>query len=537
MKYINFKRIKFSTIFNKINFTRYNFYKIYKNLHFRKYLDFKFSKYLNFKKYLNLRRYSYTKIIRFINFNKIKKTSLYLIGVTIFSFIIYLSAPAFYKYEKSQFTKVVCKDLNIKCIIKGKIKYSFYPSPRIKIKNLIIEDFTNKNKSIAKAENVVIKISVLNLIDKKKFNYTKVDFKNIKVNFDFKNLDKFKKISKNNFNHIPFNFYNGEINFLENNKYISKIENVNFNYRKSKNKFETKLKGKFLNDNIFINYEKEKKEKEFLNTITIKLSDLNLFSKIEIFNSFLENKINGKVLLKKNRNKLTGIFNYHDNEITFKHANLNSVFLDGKFSGNLKFNPYFTFDLDLNLNNINFNKVYNLLINLNEENKKNLFKINNKLNGKLSFSTNKIISKKSFIKSFESRLKFINGNIFIEQFLFNLGKLGAADLIGTINNDKKYSNLRFESNIFIDNLKKFYNKFGVYNKPKVPYDLYISGNLNLTNFVLNLNEISSKKKFSAEDINYFDKEFNEILLKEDYKTLFNYKKLKEFIKLTTVEEN
>ena len=65
----------------------------------------------------------------------------------------------------------------------------------------------------------------------------------------------------------------------------------------------------------------------------------------------------------------------------------------------------------------------------------------------------------------------------------------------------------------------------------------MSGNLNLTNFVLNLNEISSKKKFSAEDINYFDKEFNEILLKEDYKTLFNYKNLKEFIKLTTVEEN
>ena len=208
MKYINFKRIKFSTIFNKINFTRYNFYKIYKNLQFRKYLDFKLSKYLNFKKYLNLRRYSYSKIIRFINFNKIKKTSLYLIGITIFSFIIYLSAPAFYKYEKSQLTKVVCKDLNIKCIIKGKIKYSFYPSPRIKIKNLIIEDFTNKNNSIAKAENVVIKISVLHLINKKKFNYTKVDFKNIKVNFDFKNLDKFKKISKNNFYHIPFNFSN-----------------------------------------------------------------------------------------------------------------------------------------------------------------------------------------------------------------------------------------------------------------------------------------------------------------------------------------
>ena len=75
------------------------------------------------------------------------------------------------------------------------------------------------------------------------------------------------------------------------------------------------------------------------------------------------------------------------------------------------------------------------------------------------------------------------------------------------------------------------------NKSDLQFFLNENIQIDLTNFVLNLNEISSKKKFSAEDINYFDKEFNEILLKEDYKTLFNYKNLKEFIKLTTVEEN
>ena len=50
------------------------------------------------------------------------------------------------------------------------------------------------------------------------------------------------------------------------------------------------------------------------------------------------------------------------------------------------------------------------------------------------------------INSFESRLKFYNGNVKIEQFLINLGKLGAADIIGSINNDKKFTSFKFECN-------------------------------------------------------------------------------------------
>ena len=41
----------------------------------------------------------------------------------------------------------------------------------------------------------------------------------------------------------------------------------------------------------------------------------------------------------------------------------------------------------------------------------------------------------------------------IEQFLINMGKLGAADLVGKINNDKDLTNFKFESNVFVDNKK------------------------------------------------------------------------------------
>ena len=97
--------------------------------------------------------------------------------------------------------------------------------------------------------------------------------------------------------------------------------------------------------------------------------------------------------------------------------------------------------------------------------------------------------------------------------------------------------LKFESNIYVDNLKRFYNKFGIYEKEKTPYNLFVSGNLDLVNLILRLNEISAENKFNEEDISYIEKEFNEILLEERYASFFNFDKLKEFIKLITPEHN
>ena len=94
----------------------------------------------------------------------------------------------------------------------------------------------------------------------------------------------------------------------------------------------------------------------------------------------------------------------------------------------------------------------------------------------------------------ESRMKFYNGNISIEQFLLNLGKLGAADILGTISKDKKFTNFKFESNIFVDNQKKFLSKFGIYDKESISSNLFISGNFDLKNIRTSLYEISDVKK-------------------------------------------
>ena len=136
-----------------------------------------------------------------------------------------------------------------------------------------------------------------------------------------------------------------------------------------------------------------------------------------------------------NKQGLNKIFDYENNELMIKESNLRNIFLDGRLKGKITLLPYFNFNLDINLNSINFTKLYNAFLTLDEDNQKNLFKINNKINGQLNLFSNKIYSNYNLVKSLESRMKFYNGNISIEQFLLNLGKLGAADILGTISND------------------------------------------------------------------------------------------------------
>ena len=121
--------------------------------------------------------------------------------------------------------------------------------------------------------------------------------------------------------------------------------------------------------------------------------------------------------------------------------------------------------------------------------------------------------------------------------LLHLGKLGAADITGVIDNDKKFSNFKFESNIFVDNKKKFLSKFGIYDKQNVLSHLFISGNFDLKNIRTSFYEISNGKKFNSEDVNYIEKEFNDLMLEDGYGYLFHFPKFKKFVKLITSEDN
>ena len=69
-----------------------------------------------------------------------------------------------------------------------------------------------------------------------------------------------------------------------------------------------------------------------------------------------------------------------------------------------------------------------------------------------------------------------------------------------------------------------------------PSNLFVSGNIDLINLILRLNEINADKKMKEEDLLYTESEFNKILFENRYES-FNFKNLKEFLKIVIQENN
>ncbi len=522
----------FSGINKSIKFIINDFLKIYKLIDPRR-LDFK-----KVYKYLDIRRYDFYRINKKINLTNYKYVPIYFVVFVIFMGFVYVVIPKFYSYDKSKIAKTVCINQNVECLIKGKVYYSFYPTPRIKIKDLIINDLFEKKDTLVTVKNTVIKLSIKNLLAKEKHKFKKIKFNNFEINLNSKNFKEYKNIFIKKINLIPITFAKGQIIFFDGKNYVATINNANLYLKFMQDSIDAKLKGKFLNDDIYVNLNSKVVDSKSFTDIILKMSNINFLTKVNFINSEKDKNIrNGNLLIKKGKNRITAVFDYKDNELVINKSNLRNTFLDGKLEGKITFLPYFNFNLDINLDSINFTKLYNYLLALDAKKQKNLFKINNKINGKFSLSSDKIYSSYNLVKSIESRVKFNNGNILIEQFLINLGKLGASDLLGTINNDKKFTNFRFESNIFIDNQKKFLSKFGIFNKKDLPSNFFVSGNFDLENLRASFYEVSGSEKLSNDDINFIEQEFNDFMLEDGLESLFLFPKFKEFIKSITSETN
>ena len=555
MKYSDFKRYKYSIITKNLNTLKSSFLKALRfediKIHLQNHFNLKrfnnqintkkLYNYLNFRKlynYMDFKKYNFLKVTRKIGLKKYKNLQIYLIVLPILISFLYLATPTFFKYEKLKIEQEICKNKNITCFIKGDVNYSFYPTPRIKIKDLTIYNSSKKKNIFIKVGDVSIKLSVKNLVIKKKQEFKKIIFNNFKINIDLKNLKKYKNIFKEKNNFIPLKFSKGEILLLDKDNYVATIHEAKLNFILDQDSKNIKIKGKLFDDDLYINLKNMIIDDKMSTRIILKMSDLNLLTKVKLFNfDKEEDKIQGDIFIKKDKNKFTGIFNYQNGEIKISKSNLRNIFLDGKLNGTIKLLPFFDINLDLNLNSVNFTKLYSYFLALDEKSQKSFFKINKKINGKINLSSDRIYSSYNLVKSFESRITFNNGNISIEQFLINLGKLGAADISGTVNNNKKFSNFKYESNIFIDNQKKFLSKFGIYKQKKIPTNLFISGNFDLKRGKAIFYEISNNEKLALEDINFIEQEFNNYMLEDGYKYLFLFPKFKEFIKSVTAKDN
>ena len=196
MKKTILKAYKFLNFFKGINIRKYKLSAFIKYINFYKHINLKslnvktIYSYANSKifKHFNIRRYNFSKLYKYLDLNTYKNVPSFLSGLIIFTILAYLSTPLFFQYDKSKIENLICKGTNAKCIIKGKINYSFIPSPRIKIRNLEIKNPANKNTVIAKIPKLSITLSLLNLTKIEKVRYKKIKLKNAEFNISLKDF-------------------------------------------------------------------------------------------------------------------------------------------------------------------------------------------------------------------------------------------------------------------------------------------------------------------------------------------------------------
>ena len=82
-----------------------------------------------------------------------------------------------------------------------------------------------------------------------------------------------------------------------------------------------------------------------------------------------------------------------------------------------------------------------------------------------------------------------------------------------------------------------YEGDSIYNKENTSSNFFISGSFDLQDPKMTFFEISDEEKFNAEDIIYIENEFNDLILEEGYKNLFNFPKFKVFLKSIISEKN
>ena len=498
-----------------------------KAINFNRIFDRHFSKFFN-KNLIN----------RYINkLNKVKEDRrypLYFAGVVASILFIYLSIPLFFNYEKSKsvIENKIKNEFNLNSSINGKIKYKFFPYPHLEIKSLLIKDFVDENKKLGEVEKAILRISVKKLTSLKKMKLKKLKLQDIQASLNLSRFDKYREFFLNNFESKNIYISSGKIILFDEKKYLTELNNINFEYNSDDKIEKAILKAKFLDQNFVIKF-KNKKDGNLSRILTIKFPYSKFIAKVKLFDHpGAKNHIDGHASIIYGQNKANLIFSWKNSLFKIKKGNIKNQFINGKIFGDISLNPFFDFNLDLDISSFNFKNLSKKIIELDDEKINNLINFNKKISGNMNLNINKIHSGHGLIKSMESKIRFINRDILIEKMLFDLGKLGAADITGMIKNNLKFV---FKKNIFIDNVKYFYNKFGIYNKGTQAENLFVSGAFNLKRKKIYFNEVSNEKKIHKEDLIFYENQFNETLLEEGYKTLFNFLKLKEFVEIINSE--
>ena len=452
----------------------------------------------------------YSKFFEFLFFLR------YLLIIFVISTALFLSIPIFFNYEKKaeDIKSHLFKNYGLKINNYKKIKYNVFPLPNLELTNTQIElKSTIENLSVKK---IKIFPDFLSIYNYENFNSNKIVLKNSYLKLQISDLKLSMKelfYKKNN-----FLFDNLKIIVMNQTFPIVTLENINFaNFGARQNL----IKGMVFDKNFKIDIDENFKK------INFKLIN----SGIDININFDKNKKNnisqGTFKSKILNTNFKSSFEYDGKKIKIHNSHLRSKNISLKNDSTIILNPF----LDINSNIVieDFNHRILKKIDLFEilRFKDLLRKINFK--NEINFNFKKF--NKKFFDNLYLKIDLAHARINYSKNLLTSNHTASCE--GSLNLLEEYPLLFFDCYLKSSNKKELFKKFSIkrgFNDEI--FEMRINGNLSILKKKVNFKNISMNSNYvaSKEDLKYFKDIFERILFDESFLEIFNFKKIKEFIK-------
>ena len=441
------------------------------------------------------------KLLFFKPINKINHFFVYCFVFLVFSACFYFVAPKFFNYLNKK--DLLQETLNIKSGLDiskiSKINYKIFPSPRLNIQNVNI-NFKNKSLKIPNG-NIEIILNLNSLFNSKNFKYKKIFIINSSPEVDITEISNLLDIIDGNKKDILFKKNN--FIFINKDKKLFELKNTNSKFNQSDNFRKLSLIGYLLNKKTSINYQKKQRHSLNIAIPEISLSVKSFFAK--------ENKVtNGNSNIQIMDNFIRFDF-IKENEFIIKNGFFRNKFIKADIEGFFHLDPIVNIDSNIDFKNLDLEVLNDFIIkkitNLNEDNLKILKKINGIFN--INFNNH-----------FSGEITTENGKILLKEFIISTPKY---DL---------YLDGLFEKK---GDFKVFkYKLLSKYNYKKKFLDLQFNGSINFSNKKIKFEKIiKNNNVLNKNDIEKYEKVFKNIVIKDNFKGIYNHKRVKLFFDSVT----
>ena len=448
----------------------------------------------------------YSNILKFFFFIR------YVFAIFLISSTLFFLIPKFFDYEKKE--KIIKNYLSNYYAMEinsfKAIEFKVFPLPNLLLSNVSLNIATDPIN--LKSNNMRLFLNLRNIYNYENFAVNKISLSQNEV---FLNPDKIKNLL-NYFNELKHKLKidSLDLNLKRNDDTLIKINKVNFsNYGYRKYHLNGEIFGKKFNSSL----------KNNMQSLNFKLLNTGIKANFE-FNNKNFNNGSSKISLLNNILRLN--FDINKNQLKVSKSNFRNKNLSFSLDSNIKFNPFFNIDSNIDINEID----ENLLDSVSLENilkKKNIIK---KINGKININYK---SKKYFtnlIKNYSSELNLTYGRISFSNKILIVG--GEIDCKSDSILVDEFPRLNFACLIYLNDKKKLFRKFSISNKTnKDPMKIDLKGSINLGTKKINFKKININKDYTVnnEDLRYYENNFGDILYKDGFFQIFNKDKIKEFL--------